>query len=461
MDTASLAEDTVKKALKKGCDVVEVFIKTAKRLSVEAKNGSVEVLGSARDFGVALKVIKKQRIGFSFTTSIDGIKDIIDEAVRSTEWTAIDKYVDIPDCMSASEVLVLDEKIKNIKEDEIIKSALLLEKAALDFDVRIKKVRKAQVITTVGNTTILNSKGINISYESSHFTAAVTAFASDGQDNQTGWNFETSRRLDDINFVSVAEGASKKAIDLLGARRISSVKVPVIFDSSVASEFLRFFSASLSAEAVQKKKSFLTGKICKNIISPIITVIDDGLIPWRVGTKPVDDEGVATSKKVIISNGQLSGYIHNTYTAKKEGVTSTGNAFRKNFKSLPGIDVTNLYIEPDKKNRIQGFKGSSDQVIFHLNPQPLNPLVRSLSKGILVLETMGIHTANPVSGDFSIGISGLWIENGGIAYPVKEAIMSGNVLELFNRIEDVGDDLRFYGKVGSPSLLIGEIDISA
>jgi len=452
VDTVSLAEDTVKKALEKGCDGAEVFIKTAKSLSVEAKNGSVEALESARDFGMALKVIKNQRLGFSFTTSPvgidsyrDGVGDIINEAVKSAEWTAADEYVDIPDYMPASEVSVLDEKIKNIKEEEIIKSALLLEKAALDFDVRVKKVRKAEIILAYGNTTIVNSKGVSISYESSYLTASVTAFASDGQDSQTGWDFATSRRLDDINFVSIAESASKKAVDLLNSRRISSVKVPIVFDSSVASDFLGLFSASLSAEAVQKKRSFLTGKVGKNIINSIITVVDDGLVPWKTGTKPVDDEGVPTLKKVIVSRGQLTGYIHNTYTAKKEGVSSTGNAVRRNVKNLPGIDVTNLYIEPNPPK----------------SPHtPLN-LIKSISKGLLVLETMGIHTANPISGDFSIGISGLWIDSGEIAYPVKEAVMSGNILELFNRVEDIGDDLRFYGKIGSPSLLIGEIDISA
>jgi len=461
MDTVLLAKDTVKKAIKKGCDSAEVFVKTAKRFSVEAKNNSIDALDSARDFGMALKVIKKQRLGFSFTTSSDAVEDMLNEAVRSADYTAADEYADIPNPplppfnkggrggITSSEVLVLDEKIKNIKEEHVIESALLLEKAALDFDARIKKVRKAGIILAVDNTTISNSRGINFSYESSHLAASVTAFASDGQDSQTGWDFAISRRFDDINFVSVAEGASKKAMDLLGARRISSVKVPVIFDSSVASEFLGLFSASLSAEAVQKKRSFLTDKIGKNIISPMVTIIDDGLMPWKIGTRPVDDEGVATFKKIIVSAGQLRSYIHNTYTAKKAGVPSTGNATRISFKNLPGIDVTNLYIEPKESQKLE------------VRSQENNRLIKSISKGLLVLETMGAHTANPISGDFSIGISGLWIENGEVAYPVKEAIMSGNILELFNRIEEVGDDLRFYGKIGSPSLLIGEVDISA
>lgn len=462
MDTVSLSEDTIRTALKKGCDKAEVFIKTAKRLSVEAKDSAVEALESSRDFGMALKVIKKQGLGFAFTTSPDRTADIINDALQGADWTAPDEYVDIPDCRPASEVLVIDENIKNTKEDDIIKNALLLEKTALDFDTRIRKVRTAEIGLVTAKTTIVNSKGINISYESGYITASVSALASDGQDNQMGWDFAISRRLSDIDFISIARGASKKAIDLLGAKKISAVKVPVILDSSVASEFLDILSASLSAEAVQKKRSFLAGKAGKKIMSPLINIIDDGIMPWGTGTKPVDDEGVPTMKKTIVSGGMLQGFIHNTYTANKEGVMSTGNASRKSFKGLPGIDTTNLYIET-RKGQGSGRSDSPLRLAPRLRDQGSKDrdLIKSISKGLLILEAMGVHTANPVSGDFSVGISGLWIEGGKIAYPVKEAIMSGNILELFKRIEGIGHDLRFYGKIGTPSLLIGQMDISA
>src|SRR4030067_886197 len=436
MDIILLAESAVKDSISKGCDEAEVFIKTAKRLSVEAKNNSVEALNSAKDFGISLRVIKKHRLGFSFTTNPAELEDMVKEAVEGAKWTAEDEYIDVPNpLLPPSDVLIFDEKIKNIKEDDIINNALFLEKAALDFDSRIKKVRKAEVSIAEGSTAIFNSKGINISYESSFVTAAVTTLADDGYDMQTGWDFAVSRRLKDKNFNSIAAAASKKAIDLLGSRKITSVKVPVILDSSVASDFLGIFSSSLSAEAVQKKRSFLANKIGKNIISPIVNIFDDGLMLWRIGTKPVDDEGVPTSKKMIVSKGTLTGFIHNTYTAKKEGTVSTGNAVRGSFRSLPGVGVTNLYIEPKIRHQTSDFRQQTE--IQNDN------LVKSLSKGILVLEAMGVHTANPISGDFSVGISGLWIENGEIKYPVKEAVISGNVLELFKRIERVGSDLKF------------------
>ena len=488
MDTRLLASDAIEQALKSGCDAAEVFIKTSKRLSVEVQDKAVEALEAANDCGIAVRVLKNQKLGFSYVTKPGELGQAVEKAVEGTLWTAADQYNEIPNPplppftkvgnigspplekgdvggFSGHEgILVLDKEIEHISEEDAIKKALMLEEGAENFDKRIKKVRNAMAIFSVSTTAIHNSNGINISYKTTSATAHILALASDGQDHQLGGDFAVSRRLSDIDFTSTGVNASKMAINLLGARKISPVKAPVILDSSTAFNFLGLLSASLSAEAVQKKRSFLAGKTGAQIISPLINVIDDALMPWGIGTKPVDDEGTPGSKKTLISEDRLTGFIHNTYTAKKDGVASTGNAVRGSFKSLPGVDVTNLYIEPNKKVRIQGFKGSRGQVIFHSNPrtlEPLNPLLKSLSKGLLVLDAMGVHTANPISGDFSIGISGLWIENGEAVYPVKEALISGNILDLFKKVEGVGNDLRFYGNIGSPSLLIGEMDISA
>ncbi len=443
VEVSALAEEIMKKAMNKGCDAAEVFIKTAKGISVEAKKGKVEALEASRDLGLALKVIKKKRLGFSFTTRLHEIEKTIEEAVKGADWTGADDYVDIPDYRTPGEVLIFDEKIKNIKEEDVIKDALLLEENALAFDKRIKKVRKAEVGAGTGNTIIINSKGVNIMYESSYYSAHVTALAQDESgENQMGSDFASSRRMNDIDLHGVGKEAAKRAIELLGSRKISAIKVPVILSPSVAVDFLYILSASLSAEAVQKKRSFLAGKMGQNIISSLLDIIDDGTMDWRIGTRPVDDEGVPTKNKTVISEGMLNSYIHNTYTAKKDGVASTGNAARRNSKSLPMIDVTNFYINV-KENK------------------PDKNLIKSLPKGILILNAMGVHTANPISGDFSIGISGLWIENGETAYPVKEAVISGNILGVFSKVEDIGNDIKFYGNIGSPSLLIGDMDISA
>jgi len=164
-----------------------------------------------------------------------------------------------------------------------------------------------------------------------------------------------------------------------------------------------------------------------------------------LGTRPFDDEGIVTSEKILIKEGALQGFLHNAYTAKKDGVHSTGNAVRGGYTGLPSVGISNLYLK----------------VVSETDIIPFNKLTASLDKGLYITEALGVHTANPITGEFSIGVSGLWIENGEIQFPVKEAVISGDVLGLFQKIEAAGDDMRFYGNIGTPSLLIGPTDISA
>ncbi len=438
-----IGRDILTKALKRNCDKAEVYIKSTKGITVEAKSGKVEALEASRGFNIALRVIKKKKMGFSFTTNMDNMDSLIDEAIQGADWNSPDEYLDIPQSSSSDEMQIFDSLINDIKDDEIIRDALLLEEKALSFDKRIEKVRKSEAEAGVGRTLIMNSNGVNASYKSSYYSAMVTTLAKDENgDNQMGWEHDISRRKKDINLEAVGQGAAERALELLGSRKIDTVKVPVILSPSVAISFLGILSASLSAEAVQKQRSFLAGKLGQSILSDIIDIVDDGTIPWKVGTRPVDDEGVTCRNKTLISGGVLKSYIYNHYAAVKDGVQSTGNALRANPRSMPGTGVSNFYISSAGKR-------SEDD------------LIRSLPKGIRILAAMGVHSANPVSGDFSVGISGQWIENGEILYPIKEAVMSGNVLEMFRKVEETGNDIKFYGNMGAPSLLIGDMDISA
>jgi len=437
------ADHIIQSALKKGCNAAEVFIKESHGTSVEVKGGTVEALEAAQDIGIAIRVMKGKKQGFSFASSYDDVEETIENAVEGAHWAGDDEYINIPSPNRYEEVDICDEKIKHLSEEEIIQYARVLEESAMQYNSKISKVRKAEVSAGSAITSIMNSEGVNVHYESSYCSAYITSLAEGKNgDNQMGWDYAGSRRLADIDFQSTGKRASQRALELLDSRKISAVKVPVILSPTVAVEFLEILSSSLSAEAVQKQRSFLAGKAGEQIVSPLLDIIDDGTMPWGMGTRPVDDEGVAVTRKTLIEKGMLSGYIHNSYTAKKAGVQSTGNASRGSTKSLPGISVSNFYL-----NGVNG-NGEGD-------------LVKGLSKGIKIVGAMGVHTANPISGDFSIGISGLWIDKGEAVYPVKEAIVSGNILEIFKKVEAVGQDIEFYGKVGSPSILIGEMDISA
>lgn len=437
-------------ALKKGADQVEVYLRYSRDLTIEVKNQEIDAVESSISLGYSLRVIIDGRLGFSYSTSADEAEQVADNAVNAARWSDRDEYIDLPEKVSVLDVDqnslgIYDREISELKDDEAIKYALAVEKGARDFDSRIKKIRKASGDFTSGDIIIFNSKGINALYPYTKCFAYVMTVAEEGNESRMGWDFEGRRFLEDLSFESVGRNAAKRAVQLLGARKISTIKSPVILDNSVAAEFLGIFSSSLSAESVQKGRSLLMGKTGKQVICPKINLIDDGLIPRGLGTRPFDDEGVQLTKKMLINKGVLEGYLHNTYTAKKAGVSSTGNAVRGGYAGLPSVGISNLYLEA----------ASSSFVI------PFKNLLSSIDKGLYITEAMGVHTANPISGEFSIGVSGLWIENGEIKFPVKEAVLSGDILRLFQTVEAAGDDMRFYDKIGTPSLLIGAVDISA
>lgn len=439
------AEDVVSKALRGGADQAEVFIKTSRNLSVEIKDQSVDSLKSSLSFGYSLRVIRAGRLGFSYSTSMDDHDSVIKSALDSAGGTDEDIYLDFPDGSAHAEVDVFDRAVKEIHEDEAIKKVMLLEQSAYAQDKRIRKIRKASGSFTSSGIAIVNSKTVNTEYISTSCAAQVMAIAEQGDESQIGWDFQGSRFLDDINFELIGRTAANNAARLLGARKIQGSTANVILDSSVAAEFLGIFAASLSSESVQKGKSVLKDKMHRKVISSKVNIIDSGLIPGKLGSRPVDDEGVPTAEKILLKEGILQKFLYNTYTAGKDGVVSTGNAVRGGFSTLPSVGITNLFIT----------SGPDGDVVSK------DALFRAVNSGLYVVDAMGVHTANPISGDFSIGITGLWIEGGEAQFPVKEAVIAGNILDFFNNIVVVADDLKFYGNIGAPSIAISGVDISA
>ncbi|HHU33232.1 MAG TPA: TldD/PmbA family protein, partial [Clostridia bacterium] len=189
-----------------------------------------------------------------------------------------------------------------------------------------------------------------------------------------------------------------------------------------------------------KGKSVFSGKVGKKVSSTAITIIDDGALPGAILSSPFDGEGVRTQETILIEEGILQGFLHNSYTAAKEGVSSTGNGIRGSFKGTPEVGTTNFYIKP----------GSITQ----------EELIKDISKGLYVTEVMGIHTANPISGDFSVGAAGLLIENGVLTTPVRGIAIAGNIIELLESVDLAANDLTFFVGRGSPTLRIAKMTIS-
>ena len=426
-----------------GADLAEVYVRSSRSLSVEVREQKVDALESSTDYGYSLRVIRDKRLGFSFARTKEDADSVIARAIEASRWTEQDKWLDLPWPSEQPILRIFDEAVASMNERGAIEKALRIEKAALDADEWIRKVRKASASFSKKDALIMNSRGLDMAYSATACTAQITVVAEDGSDSQMGWDFEGSRFLSDVVFEGVGKKAATRASLLLRAKTMSSVKCPVILDNSVATEFLGIFSSLLSSDSVQKGKSLLAHRQGEEVVNPLVSIVDDGLMERKLGSRPFDDEGVPTCKKYLIKEGILQGFLYNVYTARKDGVMSTGNAARGGFSGLPGVGPTNLYIPPSPAS------------------SGAEALCRVMGRGFYITDAMGIHTANPISGEFSIGISGLWIEGGGLKYPVKEAVISGNILDLFKRVRLVGSDLRFYGNMGSPSLLIDPTDISA
>ena len=424
-------------------DAAEVFLRASTSTSIEIKDQKVDAFERARDLGVGLRVLLDGRTGFSYTTDLaeTSLRELVRSAVNGARNTEPDLFAIIPERPSSpyQSVNIFDPAIVALSEQEKISRVMAMEREAYAMDQRIRRIRKASAGFYEAETLIANSYGASISYQSTAVSASVEVVAEEKGESQAGWESDVKRYYGKLDIEDVGRKAARKALDLLGACHIDSVKAPVVLEASVAEEFLSIIASGFSAENVQKKRSLFIGKLGTEVASPLITVYDDGLLDGGMGTAPADDELVPARKKTVIDQGTLALFLHNARTANQDRTESTGNGIRGGFKGVPGVGVTNLYIAPGSHS-----------------PEEL---ITSTARGLYVTEIMGAHMANPISGDFSVGATGFWIENGKKAYPVREITIAGNVLDLMRNVDAVGNDLHFSGRIGSPTIRVKELTI--
>ena len=437
----ALAEAVLRLAKAAGASDAEVYQRATRTLSADARKSSMEAIESSLTFGFCLRVIKDGHAGFSYSNNPSDIESVVKDALSSAGYTEPDEHLVIlaPEPPVAG-LDTFDPDVEAMTSERALDLACRTEAACMGADPRMTKIRKASASFSSSETRITNSRGLMASYRSTAASASIMAVAEEAAEGQVGWEYALSRRLREVDFEAVGRDAARRALELLGARRMTACKSPVLLDRSVAVDFLGVFASMLSSESVQKGKSLLKGKLGQRVAGQSISIVDDALLPSSPGLRPFDDEGSPARRTVLVREGVLEGYMYNAHTASKEGRRTTGNAVRGGYMSPPTVGPLSLYIEPS----------SAAPDLFAL-----------MGTGLYVTDVMGMHTADAISGDFSVGASGLWIEGGRAAYPVKEAVISGNILGFFNGAEALGRDLRFYGRMGSPSILFGPTDISA
>lgn len=437
------AENAVQKAMSAGADMAEAYLNNGRELVIEVRNGAVETMKLAGDRGLGIRVFQSDRLGFAFTTDLNdtAIGEVVGQAIANAGNAEPDPRHALPRPSASYPRLDLyDPLIKAATVEHKIELARTMENEARNYDQRISVIESATYQDGEVEVILVNSLGVSLQYSGAYCGMYIDLVAGGGEDSQTGFAMDYSLHLKNLDPVRLGKEAAHRAVRMLGAKRGSTTQAAVVLDPYIATGFLGVVAPALSAEAVQKGRSLFAGKVGQPVASELFNLVDDGALAEGIASAPFDGEGAPTAETVLIKNGVLQCFLHNTYTAAKDGVSSTGNGIRGSFKGTPEVGYTNFFLQPGNR--------SAEQIIGEVK------------SGLYLTEVMGLHTANPISGDFSFGASGLWIENGKLSYPVRGMAVAGNIMEVIKNVDAVGSDLQFFGGKGSPTLRISRMSIS-
>jgi PmbA protein len=430
-----------------GGEGVEAYAELTTETSVSAYEGEVERLTSASSSGVGVRVVKDGRLGYAYTADLSdaGLRECLAEARANLEVSGEDPGNVLPEA-AAYEALdgLFDTRQAEVDPERKVSLALDLEARTRAADPKVTQVESARYGDVVGEVAIASSLGVSGSFAVTHAWCVSIAMATEDGQSQVGYGVDAARALEDLDPGPVAREAADRAVRMLGAAQPPTRTVPVVFDRMVAPSLLGVLLAGLSAEEVQKRRSLFADRLGQQVGAAGLRLVDDGRLVDGPGAAPFDGEGVPTRRTVLIDDGMLQCFLHNTATAARDDgdASSTGNARRGSFKSTPGVSAHNLFLEP----------GELDQA----------GLLARAGEGLLVQDVSGVHSgANPITGDFSVGVSGLWFRDGQLAEPVREATVAAHLLDILKGIDAVGSDLRFTtGSIGGSSLLIGEMTVA-
>ena len=429
-----------------GGEGVEAYAELTTETSVSAFQGEVERLTSASSSGVGVRVVKDGRLGYAYTADLsdEGLRECLAEARANLEVSGEDPGNVLPEALD-HEALdgLFDPDLAATDPERKVALALDLEARTRAADPRVTQVESARYGDVVGEVAIASSIGVRGAFAVTHAWCLSIAMATEDGQSQVGYGVDAARSLDALNPGPVAREAADRAVRMLGATKPPTRTLPVVFDRMVAPSLLGVLLAGLSAEEVQKRRSLFADRLGQRVGAAGLQLVDDGRLVAGPGAAPFDGEGVPTRRTVLIDGGVLRCFLHNTATAARDGAArSTGNARRGSFKSTPGVSAHNLFLEP----------GELDQA----------GLLARAGEGLLVQDVSGVHSgANPITGDFSVGVSGLLFRDGQLAEPVREATVAAHLLDILNGIDAVGSDLRFTtGSIGGSSLLVGEMTVA-
>ena len=424
---------------------VEAYVSAGTNTSVEAYEGEIESLTQAGASGIGIRVIKDGRTGFAWATSHDDdiVAETLAEARDNRPFAEPDEFAGLaePDGVEAATLDLYRDQVLSTPVDDKVALAIELERMVRAADPRVRGVRSASYSDGEGAFAVATSTGIRAGGRATTAYVSVSALADDGDASVIAGGYSIGRAPEDISLQEAADDALERLLAKIGSTKPESGEVTLILEPRLTATVLGIISGMLGGETVAKGRSPFAHRIGEQIGSPLLTIVDDPTNPASLGAESHDDEGLATRRVPLLRAGVLEGFLHNTYSARRAGTTSTASAAR-GFSSRPGISARALTVEP----------GSGD----------LESLLASVDDGVLASSLGGLHSGvNPVSGDFSVSVEGLRVRDGGRAEPIKEATLASTLQRLLLDVSHVGADVEWQPSgTGGVTLLIPGVTLS-
>jgi PmbA protein len=425
---------------------VEVFLGQSHHTSVKVFDGEVESLSSADTQGVGVRVIAGGRQGFAYAATFDDaiVAETLEEARDNAAFGTVDEFLGLvePDGVVPVELDLFRPGLAEFPAGRKVELALELERAVRAADSRIRGVESAEYGDASSESAVASTAGVRATTRRTSCSIVASAIAGQGAETMTGTGYSVARSPEELDLAKAVKDASEKATRLLGARKPASRRLTVLLDPAVASSFLGLLSSGLSASSVIKGRSLFASREGEAVAVPFLTLVDDPTEPRAWGAGRFDAEGLASRRNVLIADGVLQGFLHNSYTGRRCGVASNAAAVRGGYRSTPGAGSRALSLSPGDRTQEQLMAGVGD--------------------GLLVQSVTGLHSgANPVSGDFSVGVEGLLFRDGAAAEPVREATIASTLQRMLLDIVAIGADVEWLpGGAAGMTIAIADVQLS-
>ena len=424
---------------------VEAFASRGGDTDVRVYQGEVEHFVSAQAEGIGIRVISEGRTGFAYAGTLepDAVAEVLAEARDNVQFGTVDEWAGLaePDGVAVTDQPLWNDELAEFDTERKIELAKELERLTLGVDSRVR-IDDSNYADAYGEAAVASTAGIRQWGRENGCYVSISTLADEGDETQTGFGFSVGRTPTVLDIGRAAQDAADRATRLLGARKPASARTTVVLDPFVTAQFLGIISSTLNGEAVVKGRSLFKDRLGDEVAAPSVSLIDDPTNPLAYTATDVDGEGLAARRNSLIENGVLRQFSHNSYSARRAGTVSTGNATRGGYGGTPGVGALALSLQPGTRSQAE--------------------IIADIDHGLLVQSVTGIHSGvNPISGDFSTGAAGLMIRNGQLAEPVREFTIASTLQRMLLDIAEVGADIDWLPmRAAGVTLVINDVTMS-